>query len=150
MSSRANHPCLCFEGERDVMWPIALLICIPNLETSMLRNARLSETKSENGSSYTLLSSLYANGRRALENKRLGCSWVQGKKGNAAFFVGDRTHPESQEIYETLADLFKRIKDISHFTMCTYILITNNLRVCGDCHSAITYIHPRLLSTKSY
>ncbi|CAL9031760.1 unnamed protein product [Prunus brigantina] len=71
MSSRANHPCLCLEGERDVMWPIALLICIPNLETSMLllelRNARLSETKSENDSSYTLLSNIYANARRALE-----------------------------------------------------------------------------------
>ncbi|KAJ7960699.1 Pentatricopeptide repeat-containing protein family [Quillaja saponaria] len=107
--------------------------------------------------------------------KRPGCSWVQGKRGTAAFFVGDRSHPLSQKIYETLADLIQRIKAIGYVPQTSFALhdvddeekgdllfehseklalaygiltsppgapirITKNLRVCGDCHNAITYI----------
>ncbi|CAK8570761.1 unnamed protein product [Lathyrus sativus] len=91
------------------------------------------------------------------------------------FYVGDRTHSQSQEIYETLADLIQCIKAIEYVPQTSFALhdvddeekgdllfehseklalayailtlprgapirITKNLRICGDCHSAITYI----------
>lgn len=107
--------------------------------------------------------------------KRPGCSWVQGKEGTATFFVGDRTHPQSQKIYEILAGLVQRIKAMGYVPQTSFALhdvddeekgdllfehseklalaygilttapgtpirITKNLRICGDCHSAITFI----------
>ncbi|CAL8167243.1 unnamed protein product [Prunus armeniaca] len=173
-----------------ITWVALLSACRThgNVELGEYVAHQLSETESENDSSYTLLSNIYANARRWKDvarirllmkhtgiQKKPGCSWVQGKKGNATFFVGDRTHPQSQEIYETLADLIKRIKEIGYVPETSYALhdvddeekgdllfehseklalayailttppgapirITKNLRVCGDCHSAITYI----------
>ncbi|KAE8674051.1 Pentatricopeptide repeat-containing protein [Hibiscus syriacus] len=107
--------------------------------------------------------------------KRPGCNWVQGKKGTATFYVGDRSHPQFEQIYELLVDLIQRIKEIEYVpeTNCALhdvdeeekgdlltehseklalaygilvstpgapIHVTKNLRVCGDCHNAITYI----------
>ena len=54
--------------------------------------------------------------------ERRGCSWVQGKKGNSTFFVGDMTHPMSQEIYEKLAELIKRIKDMGYVPKRSFAL----------------------------
>jgi len=149
---------------------------------------RLSELELENDGTYTLLSNIYANARRWKDvarirslmkhtgiQKRPGCSWVQGKKGTATFFVGDRSHPQSQQIYEILADLIQRIKAMGYVPETSFALydvddeekgvilfehseklalaygiltspagapiqITKNLRVCGDCHTAIAYI----------
>ncbi|KAJ0977123.1 hypothetical protein J5N97_012597 [Dioscorea zingiberensis] len=143
--------------------------------------------ESENDGSYTLLSNIYANAGRWRDvarirllmkksgiKKRPGCSWVQDKNGTAVFFVGDRSHPQSQQIYALLASLIERIKAIgyvpqTHFALHdvddeeknsllsehseklalaygiltsapgSTIRITKNLRVCGDCHSAITF-----------
>lgn len=113
--------------------------------------------------------------KRSGIKKRPGCSWVQGRKGVATFFVGDRSHSQSQLIYETLADLIQRIKAIGYVPQTSFALhdvddeekgdllfehseklalaygiltlppgapirITKNLRICGDCHSAISYI----------
>jgi len=148
----------------------------------------LSELELENDGTYNLLSNIYANARhwkdvariRSLMKhtrikKRPGCSWVQGKKGIATFFVGDKSYPQSQQIYEILADLIQRIKAMGYVPETSFALhdvddeekgvllfehseklalaygiltsptgapirITKNLRVCGDCHTAIAYI----------
>ncbi|XP_011083805.1 pentatricopeptide repeat-containing protein At5g16860 [Sesamum indicum] len=142
----------------------------------------------ENDGLYTLLSNLYASARRWKDvarirllmkhsgvKKRPGCSWVQGKKGTATFFVGDKSHPMTKEIYNLLGDLIHRIKIMGYIPETSFALhdvddeekgdllfehseklalayailttaagipirITKNLRVCGDCHTAITYI----------
>ncbi|KAL0351964.1 UNVERIFIED_CONTAM: Pentatricopeptide repeat-containing protein [Sesamum calycinum] len=142
----------------------------------------------ENDGLYTLLSNLYASARRWKDvarirllmkhsgvKKRPGCSWVQGKKGTATFFVGDKSHPMTKEIYNLLGDLIYRIKIMGYVPETSFALhdvddeekgdllfehseklalayailttapgvpirITKNLRVCGDCHTAITYI----------
>lgn len=159
-----------------------------NVELGEHAANQLLELKSENNGSYTLLSNIYANARRWKDvarirtlmkrtgyKKRPGCSWVQGKKGTATFFVGDRTHPQFQQIYEILVDLIKRIKTMGYVPEMSFALhdvddeekvdlllehseklalaygilttapgspirITKNLRICGDCHTAITFI----------
>lgn len=159
-----------------------------NVELGELAANRLLELESEKDGSYTLLSNIYANAGRWKDvarirslmkhtgvKKRPGCSWVQGKEGTATFFVGDRTHPQSQKIYEILAGLVQRIKAMGYVPQTSFALhdvddeekgdllfehseklalaygilttapgtpirITKNLRICGDCHSAITFI----------
>ncbi|KAL1329809.1 hypothetical protein HN51_046993 [Arachis hypogaea] len=173
-----------------VVWVALLSACRihSNVELGELAASRLGELESGNDGSYTLLSNIYANARRwkdvariryLMKNtgvqKRPGCSWVQGRKGTATFFVGDRSHSQSQQIYETLAELIQRIKAIGYVPQTSFALhdvddeekgdllfehseklalaygiltippgspirITKNLRICGDCHSAITYI----------
>ncbi|KAJ4830009.1 hypothetical protein Tsubulata_002306 [Turnera subulata] len=54
--------------------------------------------------------------------KRPGCSWVQGKEGTATFFVGDRTRPEANQIYELLADLIERIKVLGYVPDTSFAL----------------------------
>ncbi|KAK9278733.1 hypothetical protein L1049_028309 [Liquidambar formosana] len=173
-----------------IVWVALLSACRlhANVELGEYAANQLLELELENDGSYTLLSNIYANARRWKDvarirylmkhtgiKKRPGCSWVQGKKGTATFFVGDRSHPQSQQIYEILADLIQRIKAIGYVPEMSFALhdvddeekgdllfehseklalayailtsapglpirITKNLRVCGDCHSAITYI----------
>ncbi|QCE01620.1 pentatricopeptide repeat-containing protein At5g16860 [Vigna unguiculata] len=173
-----------------VVWVALLSACRlhSNVEVGELAAKRLSELESGNDGSYTLLSNIYANASRWKDvarirymmkrsgiKKRPGCSWVQGRKGVATFFVGDRSHSQSQQIYETLADLIHRIKAIGYVPQTSFALhdvddeekgdllfehseklalayavltlppaapirITKNLRICGDCHTAITYI----------
>lgn len=149
---------------------------------------KLLQLESEGDGSYTLLSNLYANAGRWKDvarirslmkhtriKKRPGCSWVQGKKGTTTFYVGDRTHPQSQKIYTVLGDLIHRIKALGYVPETSFALhdvedeekgdtlyehseklalafgiltfppgmpkgITKNMRICGDCHRAITFI----------
>lgn len=173
-----------------IVWLALLSACRThtNVKLGEYAASRLLELESENDGSYTLLSNIYANARlwkdvariRSLMKhsgirKRPGCSWVQGKKGTSTFFVGDRSHPLSQQIYDLLANLIHRIKAMGYVPETSYALhdvddeekgdllfehseklalaygiltsapgvpirITKNLRVCGDCHTAITYI----------
>ncbi|CAK8538959.1 unnamed protein product [Lathyrus sativus] len=173
-----------------VVWVSLLSACRihSNVELGEFAAKRLLELEADNDGSYTLLSNIYANAGRWKDvarvrylmkrtgiKKRPGCSWVQGRKGMETFYVGDRTHSQSQEIYETLADLIQRIKAIGYVPQTSFALhdvddeekddllfehseklalayailtlprgapirITKNLRICGDCHSAITYI----------
>ncbi|XP_052182864.1 pentatricopeptide repeat-containing protein At5g16860 [Diospyros lotus] len=173
-----------------VVWVALLSACRThaNVELGEYAANKLLELDSENDGSYTLLSNLYANARQWKDvarirslmkytgiKKRPGCSWVQGRKGTAAFYVGDRSHPLSQQIHDVLADLIHRIKGMGYVPETSFALhdvddeekhdlllehseklalaygiltsppgipirITKNLRVCGDCHSAISYI----------
>lgn len=173
-----------------IVWVALLSACRihGNVELGEYAADQLTELDSENDGSYTLLSNIYANAKRWKDvarirllmkhtgiKKRPGCSWVQGKKGTTTFFVGDRTHPQSDKIYEILADLIKRIKDMGYVPETSFALhdvddeekgdllfehseklalayailttppgapirITKNLRVCGDCHTAMGYI----------
>ena len=173
-----------------VIWVALLSACRvhSNVELAEYALNKLVDMKAENDGSYTLISNLYATARRWKDvarirqlmkksgiKKRPGCSWVQSKKGTASFFVGDRSHPLSPEIYALLGRLIDRIKGMGYVPETDFALhdvddeeknnllaehseklalaygllttspgcpiqITKNLRVCGDCHSAFTYI----------
>ncbi|KAK4761168.1 hypothetical protein SAY87_006061 [Trapa incisa] len=173
-----------------IVWVALLSACRVhgNVEFGEFAANKILELECQNDGSYTLLSNIYANARRWKDvarirslmrqsgiKKRPGCSWVQGKKGTASFFVGDRIHPQSEEIYSILSDLIQMIRAIGYVPQMSFALhdvddeekgdllsehseklalaygiltstpgipirITKNLRVCGDCHSAFTYI----------
>ncbi|KAB1224894.1 hypothetical protein CJ030_MR1G008832 [Morella rubra] len=173
-----------------IVWVALLSACRthPNVQLGEYAASRLSELESENDGSYTLLSNIYASARRWKDvarvrsmmkhtgvKKRPGCSWVQGKKGTATFFVGDWSHPLSRQMHVILEDLIQRIKAMGYVPETSFALhdvddeekgdllfehseklalaygilttpagapihITKNLRVCGDCHAAMTYI----------
>lgn len=174
----------------EVVWVALLSACRlhSNVEIGEYAANQLVELQSDNDGSYTLLSNIYANAKQWKDvakvrtlmkktgiRKRPGCSWVEGKTGTSTFFVGDRTHPLSQQIFDVLADLIGRIRAIGYIPDTRFALhdvddeeksdllfehserlalaygilitspglpirITKNLRVCGDCHVAITFI----------
>lgn len=173
-----------------IVWVALLSACRihAHVEIGEYAANKLLQLESEGDGSYTLLSNLYANAGRWKDvarirslmkhtriKKRPGCSWVQGKMGTTTFYVGDRTHPQSQKIYTVLGDLIHRIKALGYvpetsfalhdvedeekgdtlfehseklalaFGILTFppgmpIRITKNMRICGDCHRAITFI----------
>ncbi|KAL5232109.1 hypothetical protein ABZP36_030885 [Zizania latifolia] len=173
-----------------VVWVALLSACRvhSNVELAEYALNKLVEMNAENDGSYTLISNIYANAgqwkdvarirhmmKKSGIKKRPGCSWVHSKKGTASFFVGDRSHPLSTQIYALLERLIDRIKAMGYVPETNFALhdvdeeeknnllaehseklalaygllttspgcpirITKNLRVCGDCHSAFTYI----------
>ncbi|KAK8937627.1 Pentatricopeptide repeat-containing protein [Platanthera guangdongensis] len=174
----------------SVIWVALLGACRThsNVELGVHAFEKLMELGYVNDGTCTILSNIYANAglwqdvariRRLMRNsgikKRPGCSWIHGKKGTAAFYVGDKSHPESQEVYALLGNLIERIKALGYTPKTCFALhdvddeekgylllehseklalaygiltsspgaairITKNMRVCGDCHSAITFI----------
>ncbi|XP_011620442.1 pentatricopeptide repeat-containing protein At5g16860 [Amborella trichopoda] len=173
-----------------VVWVALLSACRTHahVELAELASQKLMELDSENAGTYTLLSNIYANAgrwgdvarvralmRKAGIRKRPGCSWVQGKSGTATFYVGDRSNPDSDKIYEVLRSLIEKIKGMGYVPETSFALhdvdeeekgwllsehseklavaygvlntpagmpirIAKNLRVCGDCHTAIKYM----------
>ncbi|KAL7117105.1 hypothetical protein ACP275_03G050400 [Erythranthe tilingii] len=173
-----------------IIWVALLSACRVHGNVELGEHAvnRLLELNFENDGLYTLLSNIYASARRWKDvsrvrllmkragiRKRPGCSWVQGKKGTATFYVGDKSHPMAKDIYNLLDDLIYRIKKMGYLPETVFALhdvddeekgdlllehseklalaygilttasgvpirITKNLRVCGDCHTAFTYI----------
>lgn len=107
--------------------------------------------------------------------KEPGCSWIEYRKRIHLFVVGDRSHPQSEEIYATVETLIRKIKEAGYVPEINFMLhevedelkekylsyhseklavafgiinispgtpirIVKNLRVCGDCHTAIKFI----------
>ncbi|KAK3135916.1 hypothetical protein QOZ80_5BG0425250 [Eleusine coracana subsp. coracana] len=120
-----------------VIWVALLSACRvhSNVELAEYALSKLIEMKAENDGSYTLISNIYASARRwkdvarvrqLMKNsgikKRPGCSWVQSKKGTASFFVGDRLHPLSPEIYALLERLIDRIKSMGYVPETNFAL----------------------------
>ncbi|GAB4841431.1 hypothetical protein Ancab_022152 [Ancistrocladus abbreviatus] len=106
-----------------------------NVELGEYAASRLFKLNSENDGTYALLSNIYASARRWKDvarirslmkysgvKKRPGCSWVQGKKSTETFYVGDWSHPLSQNIYAVLSDLIQRIKAMGYLPETSFAL----------------------------
>ncbi|XP_023546177.1 pentatricopeptide repeat-containing protein At5g40410, mitochondrial isoform X2 [Cucurbita pepo subsp. pepo] len=137
---------------------------------------------------YIMLSNMYAAARswkdaakvRALLKERglkRTPGWSSIEYGNKIhqFFVGDRSHPETEKIYSKLEELLGKIRKTGYSSKTEYVLqdveeeikedminkhseklaiafgllvskegdpliITKNLRICGDCHSTAKLI----------
>eukprot|EP01018_Ginkgo_biloba_P030030 Gb_09794 [translate_table: standard] len=159
-----------------------------NMEIGKRAAECLLELEPQDAATYVLLSNIYASAgkwndvtkvRTMMKDRGVkkdpGCSWIKLKDGVHAFFVGDRSHPQTKEIYAMLANLTEQMKELGyvpdtnfvlhdveqeqkeHFLCCHSeklaisfglintpsgmpIRIIKNLRVCGDCHSAIKFI----------
>ncbi|XP_071687167.1 pentatricopeptide repeat-containing protein At5g16860 [Rutidosis leptorrhynchoides] len=120
-----------------VVWVALLGSCRvhTNVELGEYASNKLLELGCENDGTYTLLSNIYANARRWKDvakvrflmkdtgiRKRPGCSWVQGKTGTATFYVGDKTHPLSHEMYNLLGDLMHQIKALGYVPDMSFAL----------------------------
>ncbi|KAF5194439.1 Pentatricopeptide repeat-containing protein [Thalictrum thalictroides] len=120
-----------------IVWVSLLSACriYANVDLGEYAAERLLELDSKYDGTYTLLSNIYANAGRWKDvsrirllmrkmgiKKRPGCSWVQGEKGTASFFVGDKSHPQSEQIYELLADLIQRITSIGYVPETSFTL----------------------------
>lgn len=81
----------------------------------------------QNAVNYVLASNMYASSekwedmaraRRAMRQARVkkeaGCSWVTMKDGVHVFVAGDKSHPESDLIYEKLKELNGKMRDLGY------------------------------------
>eukprot|EP01018_Ginkgo_biloba_P018851 Gb_21567 [translate_table: standard] len=142
----------------------------------------------EKSGCYILLSNIYAASgrwdaatkvREMMKDRGVkktpGCSLIEVNNRVHSFFVGDRSHSQSEKIYATLETLGGQMKEagympdtsfvlhdveeeVKEHKICSHseklaiafglintspgnpILITKNLRVCGDCHNATKFI----------
>eukprot|EP01018_Ginkgo_biloba_P001353 Gb_22629 [translate_table: standard] len=159
-----------------------------NIELAECLAERLFELDSKNDAPYVLLSNIYAEAgrwddiervRKMMKDRRVkkkpGCSWIEVNKQMYAFLAGDRSHPQTMEIYAELEGLSRQMKEAGYVPdkrfvlkdveeeqkeqiLCyhseklaiafgiinmppqTTIRVIKNLRVCGDCHTAIKFI----------
>ncbi|KAK9089505.1 hypothetical protein Scep_028587 [Stephania cephalantha] len=84
---------------------------------------RILELSSDHSGSYVYLGSVYASAGRLEDaakcrlmmrengvTKTPGCSWIEVDNMVHEFFVGDRTHPQSDKIYAMISELGERMK----------------------------------------
>ncbi|CAD6226813.1 unnamed protein product [Miscanthus lutarioriparius] len=173
-----------------VVWRTLLGACAMHkkLELGEAAWERLVELDPGHSGDYVLLSNLYAAvGRWANVHvlrktmvkdgvrKNPGRSLVELRNSVYEFVMGDRSHPESEQIYQMLADIADRLRREGYIPRTSNVLadieeeeketalnyhserlaiafallkslsgtpirIVKNLRVCGDCHTAIKLI----------
>ncbi|XP_057873534.2 pentatricopeptide repeat-containing protein At3g12770 [Cryptomeria japonica] len=108
-----------------VVWMCLLSACRSPMNTRLgaFTANLLFELDPKNAASYVLLSDIYAEVgrwgdaqkvRRLMKDKEIrktpGCSWIEVHKRVHAFCVGDRSHPQTQEIYAMLEKLSYEMK----------------------------------------
>ncbi|XP_057841650.2 pentatricopeptide repeat-containing protein At2g22070 [Cryptomeria japonica] len=113
-----------------VMWMCLLGACKThkNLGLGAFTATLIFELDPKNTASYVLLSNIYAevgNWSESLKVRKLmkdgginkipGCSWIEGHKMVHVFCAGDRSHPQTQEIYAKLENLSWAMKASGYF-----------------------------------
>eukprot|EP01018_Ginkgo_biloba_P031744 Gb_11663 [translate_table: standard] len=96
---------------------------------------RLFELHPNDAASYVLISNLYAVAgrwndiekvRKQMRDRRVekkpGCSWIEVNKQVYVFLVGDRSHPQTQEIYEKLEILSGQMKEAGYVPDTRFVL----------------------------
>eukprot|EP01018_Ginkgo_biloba_P018986 Gb_02562 [translate_table: standard] len=94
-----------------------------NIELGEFAAEHLFELEPQNIGNFVLLSNIYAragrlgdveNVRKMMKDRGLkknpGCSWIEVKNRVHAFVVGDRLHPQTEEIYAMLESLAGQMK----------------------------------------
>lgn len=95
----------------------------------------LKELEPQNAVNYVLLSNMYAStekwehvaeSRQAMKvaaaRKETGCSWVTMNDGIHVFVSGDKSHPDTDAIYEKLAELREKMKAAGYTPQINYAL----------------------------
>uniref|UniRef100_A0A0E0KLH0 Uncharacterized protein n=1 Tax=Oryza punctata TaxID=4537 RepID=A0A0E0KLH0_ORYPU len=109
-----------------LIWKTLLASCKlhRNLDIGKLAADRLMELSDRDSASYVLMSSIYAmhgewedagKVRRRMDEtgvkKDAGCSWIEIKNEVHAFSARDRSHPDSDSIYQMLGELVAVMQD---------------------------------------
>ncbi|PSS06462.1 Pentatricopeptide repeat-containing protein [Actinidia chinensis var. chinensis] len=95
----------------------------------------LLQLEPQNAVNYVLLSNMYASGgkwhdvakaraamREASAKKEAGCSWVTMKDGVHVFVAGDKSHRDSDAIYEKLRELNRKMRDLGYVPQTNFAL----------------------------
>eukprot|EP01018_Ginkgo_biloba_P035432 Gb_20153 [translate_table: standard] len=111
------------------MWGALLGACRVHANVELGRHAaeHLFELEPENAGNYVVLSNIYAaagmweevvNVRQMMKDKGVkkdpGCSWIKVNKMVHTFLVGDRSHPQSEEVYAMLDALTDKMKEAGY------------------------------------
>ncbi|XP_059069475.1 pentatricopeptide repeat-containing protein At3g24000, mitochondrial-like [Cryptomeria japonica] len=113
-----------------VLWMCFLGACKSHMNTGLgvFTALLMLDLDTNNATTYVLLSNIYAKVgrwgevemvRRLMKYRGVtkipGCSWIEGHKMVHAFCVGDRSHPQTQEIYAELEKLALEMKAAGYF-----------------------------------
>eukprot|EP01018_Ginkgo_biloba_P034522 Gb_08671 [translate_table: standard] len=106
-----------------------------NIEIGEHVAERLFELDPKNAAPYVLLSNIYAAAgrwdgiekvRKLMKDrgikKKPGCSWIEINQQVHAFTVGDRSHPQMQEIYAKLERLSRQMKAAGYVPDTRFVL----------------------------
>ncbi|KAK3405229.1 hypothetical protein EUGRSUZ_K01493, partial [Eucalyptus grandis] len=125
---------ISFVGEMPIepdamIWRTLLSACTIHKHVGIGEFAacHLQEMEPEDSAAYVLLSNMYAltgkwdlrdSARQVMKErgvkKEPGRSWIEVKNSVHAFYVGDRLHPLTDEIYKNLGDLNSRAAEIGY------------------------------------
>ncbi|KAL8245393.1 hypothetical protein R6Q59_011651 [Mikania micrantha] len=161
-----------------IMWRSLLSSCRihKNAEIGKRVAERLIKLEPQASSSYVLLYNIYNEAgletqatkvRDLMTYRRIkkepGLSWTEVGNQVHSFLVGDKSHPQSEKIYEKLHDVLEKIgcvdrKNINGLTVNHHseklavvlglislpvsapVRVMKNLRVCQDCHTVMKLI----------
>ncbi|XP_057853782.1 pentatricopeptide repeat-containing protein At3g12770-like [Cryptomeria japonica] len=120
-----------------IVWMCFLGACRShvNLGLGLFTAMLLFEMDPKNAATYVLLSNIYAEVgrwaevrmvRRLMRDRGIkkipGCSWIEGQKMVHAFCAGDRSHPQTQEIYAKLEELSWEMRVAGYFSDSRHLL----------------------------
>ncbi|XP_057830827.2 pentatricopeptide repeat-containing protein At2g03880, mitochondrial-like [Cryptomeria japonica] len=120
-----------------VVWMCFLGACREhmNIGLGVFTAMLLFDLDPKNATTYVLLSNIYAEAgrwdeaqvvRRLMKDRGIkkipGCSWIEGHKMVHAFCVGDRSHPQTEEIYANLQKLAWEMKAAGYFPDSRHLL----------------------------
>ncbi|XP_077233410.1 tetratricopeptide repeat (TPR)-like superfamily protein [Tasmannia lanceolata] len=122
-----------------LVWRTVLGACsranVGNMEFGKQAAELLLELEPQNPVNYVLISNMYASkggwedvskARAAMRGvsvkKEAGCSWVTMKDGVHVFVAGDRSHPETDEIYAELQVLNQKMRDAGYVPQTKFAL----------------------------
>lgn len=105
------------------------------LDLGRRASQRLKELEPQNAVNYVLLANMYASTEKwehvaesrhemkaAAARKEAGCSWVTMKDGIHVFVSGDKSHPETDAIYEKIGELREKMKAAGYVPQVNYAL----------------------------
>lgn len=173
-----------------VVWRALLAACTVHGNTELGKHVaqHILDLDPQDHASYVTLSNMYAaagkwddvaKARKLMRDrgarKEAGRSWIEVRNKVHSFMVGDKQHPQMQEVYAKLDNLTEQMKEAGYMPNTISVLhdvqleakesylsyhserlaiafalistpagspirVMKNLRVCGDCHSAIKFI----------
>nr|GMD40317.1 putative pentatricopeptide repeat-containing protein At5g09950 [Ipomoea batatas] len=119
----------------------------------------LMELEPQNAVNYVLLANMHASGgkwedvaqarrsmREATARKEKGCSWVSMRDGIHVFVAGDKSHPDTDAIYENLRELHKTMKLVGdpeledHRMMSQYLPLLREIMPSAAEEISLTYM----------
>ncbi|KAH9289611.1 hypothetical protein KI387_033728 [Taxus chinensis] len=135
-----------------------------NTELGAFAAKKLFDLNPENAGYYILLSNIYAAAgrwddivkvRQLMKDrgwkKTPGCSWIEVNNRIHSFLVGDRSHPQSENIYAILESMFKQMKEMGYVPDMDFVLHDVEDELKEDllsCHSEKLAIAFGILNTR--